>query len=456
LRVKTFHGLACLKLQLFGVKQALDNLALNKPAVQSSTDAGGVPSRAVDGDTSTSVCTQTAAENDPWWRVDLGTFYPVKEVVIVSRDAINGFEIRIGNSTAGGGTSNEICGSNLGISAGETKTFHCDSTKFGRYVYVRIPGISKSLSFCEIQVYSTISNLALYQPASMINTVHGGVASRAVDGKNTTDYSGDSCTHTDYSTDPWWRVDLGSSLPVGEVVIVNRACGGKCATYLTNFEIRIGDEGTANIISNAKCGDRHSLVSGETKTVYCLPRLVGRYVYIRIPGSRKIITICEVEVYSRGRVDNVCAGQPVGTSDGFIIPDHSFSASSSRSGNDPSKARLDGASAWVPSANNDNSDYLEIDLGSVYFVCGVATQGNPGVNEWTTQYKIKTSLNNRNWTVYMEHGTEKIFDGNIDDNALRRNGLITSPLAKFIRFYPVTYSGSKALRVEVYGYAQDS
>ena len=73
-----------------------DNLALNQPAVQSSTYAGGVPSRAVDGDTSTSVCTQTAAENDPWWRVDLGTFYPVREVVIVSRDAINGFEIKIG------------------------------------------------------------------------------------------------------------------------------------------------------------------------------------------------------------------------------------------------------------------------------------------------------------------------------------------------------------------------
>lgn len=105
---------------------------------------------------------------------------------------------------------------------------------------------------------------------------------------------------------------------------------------------------------------------------------------------------------------SVCAGQPVGTSDGFIIPDHRFSASSSRSGNDPSKARLDGASAWVPSTSNDNSDYLEIDLGSVYFVCGVATQGNSGANEWTTQYKIKTSLNNRNWTVYMEHGAEKV------------------------------------------------
>ena len=83
-------------------------------------------------------------------------------------------------------------------------------------------------------------DLALSQPASQINTVHDGVATRAVDGKTTTDYSDRSCTHTDYATDPWWRVDLGSSLPVGEVVIVSRACGGECATYLTNFEIRIG------------------------------------------------------------------------------------------------------------------------------------------------------------------------------------------------------------------------
>jgi len=61
-----------------------------------------------------------------------------------------------------------------------------------------------------------------------------------VDGKTTTAYGNGSCTHTDYSTDPWWRVDLGISLPVGEVVIVNRACGGECGTRLRNFEIRIG------------------------------------------------------------------------------------------------------------------------------------------------------------------------------------------------------------------------
>ena len=60
-----------------------------------------------------------------------------------------------------------------------------------------------------------------------------------MDGKTTTSYSAGSCTFTNYANDPWWRVDLGTSLPVAEVVIVNRACGGECAGYLTNFEIKI-------------------------------------------------------------------------------------------------------------------------------------------------------------------------------------------------------------------------
>jgi len=90
-----------------------------------------------------------------------------------------------------------------------------------------------STTFC-------FSDLAYNQPASQISTVHGGVASRAVDGITTTAYSDGSCTHTNYATDPWWRVDLGSSLPVAEVVIVNRACGGDCAGFLSAFEIRIG------------------------------------------------------------------------------------------------------------------------------------------------------------------------------------------------------------------------
>ena len=46
-------------------------------------------------------CTQTSADNNPWWRVDLGRVEPVAEVNIVNRYGsvsvrLNGAEIRVG------------------------------------------------------------------------------------------------------------------------------------------------------------------------------------------------------------------------------------------------------------------------------------------------------------------------------------------------------------------------
>ena len=86
----------------------------------------------------------------------------------------------------------------------------------------------------------TLLDLAFNKPAQQVSTAWGGVASRAVDGITTTGYSQGSCTHTDWANNAWWRVDLGSSLPVAEVVIVNRDCGGECATFMSSFEIWIG------------------------------------------------------------------------------------------------------------------------------------------------------------------------------------------------------------------------
>ena len=83
------------------------DLALNKTASQNSTAWGGVASRAVDGNTninwSGGSCTHTNEEANPWWRVDLGSPFPVAEVVIVNRDCmgtcrdrLKAFEIKIG------------------------------------------------------------------------------------------------------------------------------------------------------------------------------------------------------------------------------------------------------------------------------------------------------------------------------------------------------------------------
>ena len=98
----------------------------------------------------------------------------------------------------------------------------------------------------------------------------------------------------------------------------------------------------------------------------------------------------------------------VGVSDGSIIYDQRFSASSSLSSSRASYGRLRGGKAWIPSSNNNNNDYLQIDLGSVYVVCAVATQGNPSADDWTESYKIKTSLDNVNWQWYQENNTIKV------------------------------------------------
>ena len=90
------------------------------------------------------------------------------------------------------------------------------------------------------KLFRVFSDLALNQPTGQISTDFGGVASRAVDGGTSTDYADGSCTHTTATTDPWWRVDLGSSVAVAEVRIVNRACYGDCGSRLSSFEIRIG------------------------------------------------------------------------------------------------------------------------------------------------------------------------------------------------------------------------
>ena len=103
-----------------------------------------------------------------------------------------------------------------------------------------------------------------------------------------------------------------------------------------------------------------------------------------------------------------CVLDPVDVSKSSVISDRRFSASSSLSGRSPSDGRLNGSNAWIPATNNDNNDFLQIDLGSLYFVCGVETQGNPNNDYWTKTYKIKTSLDNDVWTFYSEGGSEKV------------------------------------------------
>ncbi|XP_043100880.1 uncharacterized protein LOC122349023 [Puntigrus tetrazona] len=145
-----------------GVYGIIDNLATGRTVTQSSTYPGlWTADRAIDSNPDFmqpwSTCSSTDIQTNPWWRLDLGSVYRVNRVVVTNRidccpERINGAEIHIGNSLENDGNNNPICAVISSIPAGASSTFTC-SNKAGRYVNLFIPGDSKILNLCNIEVY---------------------------------------------------------------------------------------------------------------------------------------------------------------------------------------------------------------------------------------------------------------------------------------------------------------
>ncbi|GFT20676.1 CUB and sushi domain-containing protein 3 [Nephila pilipes] len=139
------------------------NVAYGKPANQSSSVRGGEASHGNDGDLTivheNKYCTETKAEDSPWWQVDLLHAYPVRVVRIVTRGCcghrpLQDLEIRVGNSSTVQG--NRLCAwYPKTLDDGVTKDFDCAYPIVGRYVYVQMVGIQGSLSLCEVMVFTT-------------------------------------------------------------------------------------------------------------------------------------------------------------------------------------------------------------------------------------------------------------------------------------------------------------
>ncbi|KAL9950719.1 hypothetical protein ACROYT_G043265 [Oculina patagonica] len=210
------------------------------------------------------------------------------------------------------------------------------------------------------------------------------------------------------------------------------------------------DEGSTNTsggVTNPQCGGNYGVPGGKGLSFFCRPPLYGRYVTIR-SLLNDFLTICEVEVYSEKRA---CPIQALGVASSDAFPDNSFSTSSSSSGNEASKGRLNGVGAWSPSTDNNASDYIQINLKYEFFICAVATQGKSTADHWTTKYKLLLSLNNVDWVTYQENSADKVFNGNSGRNDIVKHNLKEIARARYIRFQPTTFSTHKALRVEVFG-----
>ncbi|XP_048246323.1 uncharacterized protein LOC124144747 [Haliotis rufescens] len=150
--------------------QLTRNLAWNKPAVGSTANGESDPGNAVDGNkamqlTSQSCWTVDNGDLDPWWTVDLGSFYKVTHVEITSRVScgelcdkrLHDFKIELFNKQPLARDKGELCLQHDGVfPPATTKTLTCTTTAVGRYLRISSPGRTDGgdlFTLCEVQVF---------------------------------------------------------------------------------------------------------------------------------------------------------------------------------------------------------------------------------------------------------------------------------------------------------------
>nr|ABB29990.1 FBP32 precursor [Morone chrysops] len=122
-----------------------------------------------------------------------------------------------------------------------------------------------------------------------------GAAFNAIDGNRNSDFEAGSCTHTVEQTNPWWRVDLLEPYIVTSITITNR--GDCCPERLDGAEIHIGNSLQENGVANPRVGVISHIPAGISHTISFTERVEGRYVTVLLPGTNKVLTLCEVEVH---------------------------------------------------------------------------------------------------------------------------------------------------------------
>jgi hypothetical protein len=352
------------------------NLALNKPAVQSSDLFGGVAARAVDGNTSgawsNNSVTHTGLDAQAWWQVDLGGVQSIRSVRVWNRtdsfpERLSNFYVLV-SDVPFASTSLSATLAQAGVSAFHTSAPAGSPTsvavnRTGRYVRVQLAE-TNYLTIGEVEVLGsqappTSMNLAQGKAATQSSDLVGGVASRAVDGNTSGAWSSNSVTHTDFDTQAWWQVDLGAVQSVNEIKVFNRTdC---CSERLSDFYVFISDVPfvSADVTTTLnQAGVSSYRVDGPAGAqAHVAVARSGRYVRVQL-NAPNYLSLAEVQVWgSPSALTNLALNKAATqSSDPFGAP---------------AARAVDGNTSGVWSQNsvshtgNDAQAWWQVDLGQV-------------------------------------------------------------------------------------------
>ena len=110
-------------------------------------------------------------------------------------------------------------------------------------------------------------------------------ASNAIDGILST------CSLTAQVTNPWFDVHSDHSFFVNSVAITSHM-----SHTLDNVAVRVGGRKPTENARNPLCYTVSHVQAGKTVSYPCASRLNGKYVDVRLDGSR-VLSVCEIVVY---------------------------------------------------------------------------------------------------------------------------------------------------------------
>ena len=296
------------------------NLAVGKVATQSSTQAGGDPQRAVDGNTdgdyASGSVSHTKNEPQEWWQVDLGRVQKISKIRIWNRtdccrERLSSFYVLVSDSPFRSFNLQETI-HHRGVwntyherEAGSPTEITINST--GRFVRIHLAG-KDSLSLAEVQIFGDSdvnqtqttggSNLALRKMTTQSSTDHGGDSQKAVDGNTDGAYTANSITRTNNGSQEWWQVDLGRVQEISKIRIWNRTdC---CGWLLSRFYVFVSGKPFISddlqfIIDHQPEIWKHyqeGAGGGPTEITVNQP---GRFIRIQLSGT-DYLSLAEVEV----------------------------------------------------------------------------------------------------------------------------------------------------------------
>ncbi|KAL9976334.1 hypothetical protein ACROYT_G013624, partial [Oculina patagonica] len=235
----------------------------------------------------------------------------------------------------------------------------------------------------------------------------------------------------------WLQIDL-----VYKMTVTRLATQGRNSTeywqWVTRYKLQHGNDGVEFQTYREQGQSTDKEFAGNTdknSVVYheLNPPIRARYIRF-VPVAWSVYISLRVEVY--GCVPG-CTAPAVGVETGKIS-DSQITATAG----DPLGARLN--KPFVCCVNVGG--YIQIDLGRLYRVCAVATQGHPGGRyDYLKEYKVSWSKDGVTWDM-----SAQVLKGNINWRDVRKNH-IPVIYARYFRLLPLKWFVWPCTRMEVYG-----